>query len=78
MIVLMTWRFAALMISIKPTPFAKRLLTRRELIFLLISTALNTSPRWNKIAGLAFAGLLRLKNGTLKDADLLSSILDYS
>jgi hypothetical protein len=47
---------------------------RRELIFLLISTALNTSHQWSKIAGLAFAGLLKLSTGKLKDADSLSSI----
>ena len=78
MTAIMNWRYAALMISIKPTLFAKRLLMRRELIFLLTSTALSTSLRWNKIAGLAFAGLLRLKNGKLEDVDSLSSILDYS
>jgi len=57
------------MTSTRPTPSARRPLRRKEKILMLTLTVLNTSSPWNKIAGPASAGLLRLKNGTLPDAD---------
>lgn len=62
----------------KVCPFARRLLMRSELIFLLISTAYSATLRWNKKVGLAFAGFLRIKDRRLENVHSFSSIHDYS